>query len=189
MARFYQNGTMQDFSEKVLAAAVHFDDDGSIPVILFDREPRRAEDVTIDDYQGAVTRMVAKAGRMSTTDYTKAMQAVIDHYQASGSTDPAFVVFQTDGNPDHRKSAEDLLCKAAHLPIFWQFVGFGNDSFDFLRKLDQLKVPAKRVIDNAGFFRAGSDPRSMSPESLYDNLMGEFPEWLAKARRQGIVTN
>jgi hypothetical protein len=187
MARYYRDGTVQAFTEQVLAAAAHFDDDGSIPVILFDKKARPAEDVGIDDYEGAVSRMQQRAGRMSTTNYADAMQAVIGHYQASGATAPALVIFETDGSPDSRSDAERVLCEASRLPIFWQFVGFGNDSFSFLRKLDELAVPKKRVIDNAGFFAAGTDPRSMSPEALYDNLMGEFPDWLRKARQQGIV--
>ncbi|WP_406832472.1 VWA domain-containing protein [Pedococcus sp. KACC 23699] len=189
MARYYRDGTVQAFTEQVLAAAVHFDDDGSIPVILFDAKARPAEDVTIDDYQGAVARMQKRAGRMSTTNYAGAMQAVIGHYQASGATAPALVIFETDGSPDSRRDAEAVLCHASTLPIFWQFVGFGDDSFQFLRKLDDLAVPQKRAIDNAGFFAAGRNPAAADPGTLYDNLMGEFPDWLAQARHQGIVRN
>lgn len=75
-------------------------------------------------------------------------------------------------------------------PLFWQFIGFGDpDSkqFDFLRRLDELAVPGKRVVDNAGFFHAGSDPRAVSDGELYDRLVGEFPTWLVAARAEGIV--
>ena len=56
-----------------------------------------------------------------------------------------------------------------------------------LRRADDLPVPQKRIVDNAGFFHAGSDPRRMSDRELYDRLLGEFPSWLAAARAQGIV--
>lgn len=191
MSGFYRDGTVQDFTERVLAAAVHFDDDGSIPVILFDTVAHPAMDVTVDDYQGAVQRAADAAGRMGTTDYAAAMRAVISHCRASGATEPALVIFETDGAPNHRGEAERVLCEASNLPIFWQFVGFGGNAdsrdFEFLRKLDELSVPKKRVIDNAGFFAAGYDPKSMDPSILYDSLMGEFPTWLAAARQQGIV--
>lgn len=187
MASYYRSGVVQDFTEKVLAAAVHFDDDGSIPISFFDTVAHPITEVTVDNYQGAVQRIKDGLGRMGTTDYAVAMRAVIQHYKASGSTEPALVIFQTDGSPDSRTKAEQAICEAASLPIFWQFVGFGQDRFEFLKKLDDLAVPKKRVIDNAGFFEAGADPRSMPAQTLYDNLMGEFPTWLRAARQQGIV--
>lgn len=75
-------------------------------------------------------------------------------------------------------------------PLFWQFIGFGDATskqFDFLRKLDELAVPGKRIVDNAGFFHAGADPRRVSDRELYDRLVAEFPQWLSAARARGIV--
>lgn len=118
------------------------------------------------------------------------MDAVIDHYLDSGATAPALVVFQTDGGPINKLAAERYVCKAARLPIFWQFIGFGDPGsrqFEFLRKLDELAVPAKRPVDNAGFFHAGQDPRKVRDDELYDRLVAEFPVWLATARALGIV--
>lgn len=73
------------------------------------------------------------------------------------------------------------------MPLFWQFIGFSPGRFDFLRKLDVLEVPKMRVVDNAGFFPAGRAPKRMSDAELYDRLMSEFPDWLAAARRAGIL--
>jgi hypothetical protein len=100
------------------------------------------------------------------------------------------IVFQTDGGPINKLAAERYVCKAARLPMFWQFVGFGDrrsKQFEFLRRLDELAVPQKRPIDNAGFFHAGSDPLKLTDAELYDRLVGEFPQWLAAAREQGFV--
>ncbi|MBW8704132.1 hypothetical protein MBT84_31500 [Streptomyces sp. MBT84] len=146
--------------------------------------------VSLDDHQGRIDRIVAGLGHMGRTAYHLAMDAVIDHYLDSGTTDPAFVVFQTDGGPVSRPAAERYLCKAAGLPMFWQFIGFGDaDSkqFAFLRRRDELPVPDKRIVDDAGFFHAGGDPRKVSDAELYDRLVGEFPKWLTKARAKGIV--
>lgn len=187
MGTYYRGGALQRFTERVLALALEFDDDGSIPVCLFDSVAHPFVDVSVDDYQGAIGRLDKQIGHRGTTNYAAAIERVVEHYQASGSTDPAYVVFQTDGSPDSKRAAETALCQAAALPIFWQFVGFGSDRFEFLRKLDDLAVPKARVIDNAGFFEAGADPDAMSDEVLYDNLMEEFPSWLKQARKQGIV--
>jgi hypothetical protein len=56
-----------------------------------------------------------------------------------------------------------------------------------LHRLDDLPVPGRRVVDNAGFFAAGGSPGSISDAALYDRLLQEFPQWLADARAAGIV--
>ena len=96
---------------------------------------------------------------------------------------PAFVVFQTDGEPDSRPAAERAIRSAAKLPIFWQFVGFGNH-FEFLKQLDTMEG---RAVDNAGFFPVGGNPAGMADQTLLNKLMHEYPRWLEAARAQGIV--
>lgn len=188
MRDFYREGTVQRLAEQVLSLAAHFDDDGMVPVVFFSTEVDGVAEVSLTDHQGRIGRLNEAYGHMGRTNYAAAMEAVIEHYQRSGATDPAFVVFQTDGSPSNKGAATDVLCRAASLPIFWQFVGFGSDGFHFLRRLDELPVPARRVVDNAGFFAAGKTPQAISDAELYDLLMAEFPEWLRAARSQGIVT-
>ncbi|MFJ2391234.1 vWA domain-containing protein [Streptomyces sp. NPDC087843] len=190
MKPYYLDGSVQALADRVLGLSAHLDDDGTVPVVFFSTDIDAVTDIALDDHQGRVERIVAGLGHMGRTSYHLAMDAVIDHYLDSGSKDPALVVFQTDGGPVNKLAAERYLCKAAKLPLFWQFIGFGDpDSkqFDFLRKLDELAVPQKRAVDNAGFFHAGSDPLEMSDEELYDRMVGEFPQWLAAARARGIV--
>ncbi|MEV0610798.1 VWA domain-containing protein [Polymorphospora rubra] len=187
MRPYFRDGSVQGLAEQVLALAAHFDDDGSVPVVFFDTVAHRPVEVPVRDHAGAVERIRAGLGPMGRTDYAAAMAAVIAHYQASGSRAPAFVVFQTDGSPTSRGTATRTLCDAARLPIFWQFIGFGDDEFTFLRRLDDLPVPGKRIVDNAGFFAAGSEPRSIPAGALYDQLMGEFPQWLVSARAAGVL--
>ncbi|MEE4542082.1 VWA domain-containing protein [Streptomyces sp. V4-01] len=188
MREFYRDGTVQHLAEQVLALAAHFDDDGTVPLVFFSTGVDGIDEVTLDQYGGRINKLNDAYGHMGRTDYAAAMTAVIDHYRRSGSTAPAFVVFQTDGGPSSRTAAVDVLCRAAKLPLFWQFIGFGQDEFRFLHRLDDLPVPAKRVVDNAGFFPAGKDPRAIPDEELYDRLMQEFPQWLTAARAQGIVS-
>lgn len=187
MGHFYRDHTVQDFTERALALSVHLDDDGSVPVCLFDRSARKIEEVNVNNYVGFIDNIVARAGNMGTTAYDEAMHAVAKYHMANNPDQPALVIFQTDGSPDSRTRAEKALCDYSNLPIFWQFVGFGHDSFDFLKKLDELPVPQKRVVDNAGFFEMGSDPKGYDDETLYGNIMKEFPHWLRDAKRQGIV--
>ncbi|MFF3905334.1 vWA domain-containing protein [Streptomyces sp. NPDC001848] len=190
MRPYYRDGSVQALAERVLGLSAHLDDDGSVPVVFFSTDVDAVSDISLADHRGRIDRIVSGLGHMGRTGYHVAMDAVIDHYLDSGSRDPALVVFQTDGGPTDKLAAERHLCKAAKLPMFWQFIGFGDpDSkqFDFLRRLDELTVPGKRVVDNAGFFPAGTDPRTVPDAELYDRLVGEFPQWLAAARARGIV--
>ncbi|MYR41800.1 VWA domain-containing protein [Streptomyces sp. SID5910] len=190
MKPYYRDGTVQALADRVLGLSAHLDDDGTVPVVFFSTDVDAVTEIALADHQGRVERIVAGLGHMGRTNYHVAMDVVVDHYLDSGARDPALVVFQTDGGPTSRLAAERYLCKAARLPLFWQFIGFGDpDSrqFEYLRKLDELAVPDKRVVDNAGFFHAGRDPRRISDAELYDRLLGEFPKWLVAARAQGIV--
>ncbi|MEU6536120.1 VWA domain-containing protein [Streptomyces sp. NPDC047000] len=190
MRRYFRDGSVQTLADRVLGLSAHLDDDGRVPVVFFSTDVDAVAEIELAGHQGGVERIVAGLGHMGKTDYHAAMDAVIDHYLDSGAVDPALVIFQTDGGPTNKLAAERYLCKAAGLPMFWQFIGFGHPrskQFDFLRRLDELPVPERRAVDNAGFFHAGADPRRMPDAELYDRLLGEFPEWLAAARRLGIV--
>ncbi|MFE9095113.1 VWA domain-containing protein [Streptomyces sp. NPDC007264] len=190
MKPYYRDGSVQALADRVLGLSAHLDDDGSVPVVFFSTDVDAVTDISLADHRGRIDRIVAGLGHMGRTSYHLAMDAVIDHYLDSGSREPALVVFQTDGGPVNKLAAERYLCKAARLPMFWQFIGFGDPTgkqFDFLRRLDELAVPHQRVVDNAGFFHAGADPREASDDALYDRLVGEFPQWLAAARAQGIA--
>ncbi|MGX7758765.1 VWA domain-containing protein [Streptomyces angustmyceticus] len=190
MRNYYKDGTVQNLAEQALGLAAHFDDDAIVPVVFFSTDIDGTADIDLTNYEGRIAELHAGLGHMGRTNYHWAVDAVVDHYKKSGSTAPAFVIFQTDGAPTSKPAAEKAICEAAGLPIFWQFIGFGDPDakgFDFLRKLDDLTVPEKRAVDNAGFFHAGRDPRGLSHDELYQQLMVEFPEWLAEARTAGIV--
>ncbi|WP_405981140.1 VWA domain-containing protein [Streptomyces sp. NBC_00158] len=190
MRPYYDDGSVQAFADRILGLSAHLDCGGRVPVVFFSTDVDAVEEVTLAGHEGRVTAMAARLGHMGRTSYHLAMDAVIDHYLDSGSADPALVVFQTDGGPVNKLAAERYLCKAARLPLFWQFVGFGNTrstQFDFLRRLDELPVPGKRVVDNAGYFHAGPDPGAVPDSELYDRLVSEFPAWLTAARAAGVV--
>ncbi|MFF3557048.1 vWA domain-containing protein [Streptomyces tsukubensis] len=190
MKDYYRDGSVQALADRVLGLSVNLDDDGRVPTVFFSTDIDAVTDIALGDHHGKVAKIVAGLGHMGKTSYHLAMDAVIDHYIDSGAVDPALVIFQTDGGPINKLAAERYLCKSSKLPLFWQFIGFGNThsrQFDFLRKLDELPVPEKRVVDNAGFFHAGEDPRRVPDGELYDRMVGEFPRWLAAARVQGII--
>lgn len=181
MTRFYRSGFVQTLTERILALSTGLDNDGIVPVILFDSVAHPAVDVSLSDYQGAVQRCMTAAGKMGGTEYHLAIDAVVAHYVASGTTDPAFVVFQTDGKTRNEAATKRSLIAASAYPIFFSFVGIGTDPFTFLHKLDDLDG---RVVDNASFFAAGDG--TMDASVLYDNLVEEVPQWLLDIRAANI---
>ncbi|MEU8567139.1 VWA domain-containing protein [Streptomyces pathocidini] len=193
MRRYYKDGTVQHLAEQALALSANLDDAATVPVVFFSTDIDGTADLTLGAYEGRVEALHADLGHMGRTNYHRAVEAVVEHYEksrADGAHAPALVLFQTDGAPTSRPAAEKALCEAAKLPIFWQFIGFGDPEakgFDFLRRLGELAVPEKRAVDNAGFFPAGTDPLELSDDELYEGLTAEFPRWLAAAREAGIV--
>jgi hypothetical protein len=190
MRPYYADGTMQHLAEQVLTLSAHFDDDGTVPVIFFSTDVDGSTDLQLGGHRGRINKLHENLGRMGRTNYHWAMDEVIGHYMDSASDAPALVIFQTDGGPTSKSAAERYLCKAARLPLFWQFIGFGDpadNEFAFLRKLDTLAVPARRVVDNAGFFHAGRTPLAVDDDFLFDRLLQEFPDWLEAARTARIV--
>ena len=183
MARYYQDGSVQRLAEQVLALSANLDDDGVVPTVFFDWKAHPAVDIDLHDYQGRVEREHRACGDFGTTNYAAAIEAVVKHYRKSKARVPAFVVFQTDGEPDSRSAAEREIRSASKLPIFWQFVGFGR-RFEFLQELDTV---TGRQVDNAGFFPVGEDPADLQDDVLYQHLTAEFPRWLEAARAKGIV--
>ncbi|MFE5328750.1 VWA domain-containing protein [Embleya sp. NPDC056575] len=189
MRSYYKDGTVQHLADQTLALSGQLGE-AVVPMVFFSTDIDGVADLDPGNHVGRIEELHGSYGHMGRTNYHWAIARVVEHYRASGSTDPALVIFQTDGAPTSRPAAAKALCDAAGLPIFWQFLGFGDPEskgFDFLRKLDELTVPEQRVVDNAGFFHAGQDPRSLRDAELYDQLLLEFPEWLNEAIAAGVL--
>lgn len=183
MEAFYRRGEMQRLAEQILGLSAHLDDDGFVPLFLFDHQVHPPVAVSLNAYSGQVERTNIALGRMGGTAYAPAIEAVVDHHLGTAPGTPALVIFQTDGEPQDRRAAEAALRVAANLPIFWQFVGFGHARLDFLQNLDTLHG---RTVDNAGFFAVG-DPSRWTDERLYDAILREYPSWLSAARSAGVL--
>jgi hypothetical protein len=187
MRDYFADGSVQNLADQALGLSANLDDDGTVPLVMFDSAPYPVVDISLDRYQGVVAQQHQRYGGESTmggTQYAPAMRAVIEHYRGSRATDPALVIFQTDGDPQDRDDARLQLSQASKLPIFWSFVGFGPSEVRFLQQLDTL---GGRLVDNASYFHAGARPSGLPDSVLYDGLTREFGTWLTAARAKGLL--
>lgn len=187
MHPYYRDGSVQHLADQALGLSVNLDDDGLVPLVFFDTRPYPLVDVRLGEHEGVVARqheLFGGEGTMGGTQYAAAMQVVVEDYARSATTDPALVIFQTDGAPQDASTAAMLLTRYAKRPLFWAFIGFGPTEVAFLKRLDTLEG---RAVDNASYFHAGARPRDIADSVLYDAITGEFAAWLPAARAAGVL--
>lgn len=172
MSRHYRNGDVQKLTERILGLSANLDDDGTVPVVLFADRAESFVEVSVDNYRGAAERL-ADGAEWGSTNYVAAIDAVMDHYKNSGATDPALIVFQTDGNPNDRRSTTEKIRATSDQNVFFSFVSFGRN----VSYLDELDNPQNAAEDNVSHFNA-SDPSRVTDEELYDGITREFASWI-----------
>ena len=184
MRTMYKNGTVQDLLERVFPIAMHFDDNAEMEFYWFDNLYKELPPVNYDTIDGYVQSVIlSKDEHFGGTCYAPVMQEILNRYTVrERSSIPTFVIFITDGNNSDKKASKDMLIQASKYNIFWKFVGIGDETFDFLAKLDDLKG---RFIDNANFISV-QNISNISDEVLYQKLLTEYQDWLSLCRKKGI---
>ncbi len=179
MSSLYRNGTVQGVIEKILPIAMEFDDNGTMEVWIFENGFYRLPDINLNNFYGYVENEILPKYKMGGTNYAPVMQDVFKRYiQEEPKKIPNYIVFITDGDNADHKQTDAVIKKAAEYPIFWQFVGVGNASFSYLQKLDDMK---DRYVDNADFFSV-----SKALQIQYQDLLNEYPGWLADPKVKGM---
>jgi stress response protein SCP2 len=181
----FRSGAYQELIDRFVAAALLFDDNGTLDTWLFDHRLHEAEAITMANREGWTDRQLARKDIWGMTEYAKPIDKVADGL-SRGSRMPTYVAFITDGANHDRRETTKAIKRASGLPAFFQFMAIGKENdFPFLQRLDEL---TGREIDNAGFFAIG-DPKSISDDEFYDKVMIEFPAWLSAARGAGILAS
>jgi stress response protein SCP2 len=179
----FRSGAYQVLIDRFVAAALLFDDNGTLDTWLFDHRLHEAESITMANREGWTDRQLQRKDIWGMTEYAKPIDKIADGL-SRGSRMPTYVAFITDGANHDKRDTTKAIQRASGLPAFFQFMAIGKaNDFPFLQRLDEL---TGREIDNAGFF-AISDPQGISDDEFYDKVMIEFPAWLEAARRSGIL--
>ncbi len=184
MRAMYRDGTVQDVLERIFPVAMLFDDNAEMEFYWFDSVFRELDPVNYETVDGYVQRVIlSKNEHFGGTCYAPVMQEILTRY---GKSDPApiptFIIFITDGNNSDKAAAKAVLTEASQYNLFWKFVGIGDERFDFLQRLDDLKG---RFIDNANFVSI-RNLSAIDDLTLYSMLLEEYADWLNLCRQNGI---
>ena len=182
MSSLYRSGAVQNVLTRLMPLALRFDDNGELDVWIFDNSYHRLESMNLSNFESYVKEeIIGKGYRMGCTSYAPVLQDVLRKYfveDAATSNIPTFVVFITDGSNDDRRATNEVIKESSYKNIFIQFVGIGNERFEYLEKLDDL---TGRPVDNTGFIKV-SDMARLSDEELFDLLLDQYPNWLRNKR-------
>ena len=186
MRTMYKDGTVQDLLERIFPIAMHFDDNAEMEFYWFDSVYKELDPVNCKNIEGYVQNVIlSKNDHFGGTNYAPIMTEILNRYvRREPSNIPTFIIFITDGNNADKKATKDVLTEASKYNIFWKYVGIGDEKFEFLAKLDELKG---RFIDNANFINV-SDLGAIDDKSLYKLLLDEYGDWLELCRNNGIPT-
>ena len=184
MRTMYRDGTVQDVLERIFPVAMHFDDNAEMEFYWFDSLYKELDPVnydTIDDYVQRV--ILSKNEHFGGTNYAPVMQELLNRFTIREPAKiPTFIIFITDGNNADKAATKQVLTEASKYNLFWKFIGIGDERFEFLQKLDELKG---RFIDNANFVSI-NNISAIDDAELYSLLLTEYNDWLGLCKSNGI---
>lgn len=178
MSRLFNNGSVQDTITRLLPIALKFDDNGELESWLFSSHKTRLAAVTLKNYKNYVKNVINRSGMsMGGTYYAPVLKDVVTYYKdIEPSTIPAFVIFITDGENSDASTTDQIVRELSNYNMFVQFIGIGNENFNYLKKLDNL---SGRNSDNTGFIKV-SDMNKLTDEQLYTEILRQYKDWLNK---------
>ena len=189
MSKLYRDNTVQAVVEKILPFGLAFDDNGEVDTYIFETGFQKiSKPVTLKNLLGYVEREILKNYTMGGTNYAPVLEAIYNDFTKSKGLFnffnkttmeyPVYIIFITDGNNSDKNKTKEIVRKMSEKGFFIQFIGIGNERFDFLERLDNL---TGRNIDNANFFKV-LDISKMTDDELYNGLMNEYPSWYKQAK-------
>ena len=182
MSDLYQNGTVQNVVERMLALGLTFDKDKQIDIWAFHNDSFSLPSVNEKNVENYVSKVIEKKVEYGGTEYAPVLKEMVESSKASKGflgfgkkeLEPTLAIFITDGqNSDERAASKILEDIKAAPSIYWLLVGIGRSSFSFIKN-------AADKLDNVGFV-AIEDIQHISDEKLYEALLSdELVKWFEK---------
>lgn len=176
MGDLFNNGEVQRTVSRLLPIALKFDDNGELESWLFSNGAKRLKPVTDRNYTDYVDSVMKRSGmQMGGTNYSPVLGDIVDHYKNVEPSDiPAFIIFITDGENYDASETNRIVRELSNYNMFVQFIGIGDESFKYLKSLDNL---SGRKCDNTGF-TAVRDMGRMTDDELYTEILRQYKNWL-----------
>lgn len=184
MQNLYENGTVQDVVERVLAISLKVDQDGTVDVYAFHSSTKEVKSVTLPLMENYVKKEIVDKVGWGGTSYAPAFKAIVESSKAKKGlfgfgakpADPTLAIFITDGENDDESAAEKIIKETQSENIYWLLMGIGHANFRFIEKLGE-KYP------NAGFVPI-TDISAIDDDDLYSAMLNEeLATWFQKFKK------
>ena len=196
--RMFDDGTIQELFDRLLAVANRFDDNQTLESFAFSDECVRLSDITPSQFGSYVSSTFIKEAQQHSdllwggTNYGAALETILTDMQPgkvsgffkglfgkkkeapTSSNVPTYLLFVTDGDTSSESFAAKMLGDLADKNTFVQFIGVGNQSFSFLSEMDKL-------YSHVGFVTF-PDLAHTSDQSMYEQLLtNKLATWINKS--------
>jgi UDP-N-acetylmuramoylalanine-D-glutamate ligase len=192
------NSYIQKLVNRIFAIAVMFDDNGALNTWVFDSCNSQIDDIVESNYETYVIKNILKNNKIhkwGSTNFHSVIADINEYYNLpeltvvsgfaklksvfsfgkpkiveSTLSDPAYILFITDGESDNDDAAEAAIKKTKDDRIYWQFAGIDNgNNYEFLKLLaNKLPNVSYELIS----------PTTTTDAELYDKLISvKFVNW------------
>lgn len=182
-AHMFKEGLVQQTINRLMPLAMGIDDNKSLDLWVFSDEVTRLESATENNYKD-IAHYIVRSAHKGITRYEPLIKD-IDHFyiEEQPMNLPNLVIVLTNGDTSDKLRSEHALTQASQHPIFFAFVGIGDNDFSFLQKLDCMDG---RVVDNASFMQI-DDLESITDAELFSRVLTEYPDWLTLPEVQTML--
>jgi hypothetical protein len=143
----YSDGTVNEVVKRFFAAAKELDDNGEMEVYPFSSTCEMLKiPVVNNNYENYVENEIMKKRKnwyFGGTDYVPMIKALLSDCNKI----PQLILCVVDGDTRNEYEAKKLIIESSKKPIYWFFIGIGNNNdFDFLKKLDKISNNKRKML-------------------------------------------
>lgn len=196
MTELYRDGVVQQFLEDLLALSQFIDANKQIDMFVFGSDSYRATLLDEDNIEGYVYREIIRMFEVeSSTKYAPLMKNIAIHFslyqeevikkgfskkyigQVLQTTRevPILAFILTDGSNFDQRETTEVLTLLEHQPIYWQFIGTGEESFPYLQKV-------QHQFGNINFTYA-KHLGEIAQTSLYESSIEGYKHWISSTQK------